>query len=155
MKNIILFALFFLSVSCSESSRPNGNQIMEVALKHLEEHSISFGEEAKKCVIIPGGGCSGCIASGIAFVKNHKEDFSNNQKKNILVFTNIVSLKKLKKQLNDVTFEDLNCVVDTSNIFLMHCNENIYPIVLTLDKNTLVGVKVQSPNENGLYETEF
>lgn len=155
IKNYILLAFLLIFASCSENARQNDGKIMEVVSKHIEEHSISFDNEVRNCVIIPGGGCSGCIASGLSFVKNHKGDFSRIQRKNLLVFTNIFSLKKLKKQLDDVTFNDLNCVVDTSNIYLMHCNENIYPIILTLDRNALVGVKVQSPKENGLYEMEL
>ena len=155
MKNIIILTFLLIFASCSEYPHQGDSQIMEVVSKHLEEHSISFGNEVRNCIIIPGGGCSGCIASGISFVKSHKDDFSKTQGKNVLVFTNILSLKKLKKQLNDVTLNDLNCIVDTSNIYLMHCNESIYPIILTLDKNALVGVKVQSPKENGLYEVEL
>lgn len=155
MKNYIFLAFLLISASCTEDAHQKDSKIMDVVSMHIEEHSISFDNEVKNCVIIPGGGCSGCIASGLLFVKNHKGAFSRTQGKNLLVFTNILSLKKLKKQLGDVTFNDLNCVVDTSNIFLMHCNENIYPIILTLDRNTLVGVTVQSPNENGLYEMEL
>ena len=153
MRNILVyFAILFLLISCNGSYEKNNSQLKVVIRNHFKEKSISFDKEIKNCVIIPGGGCSGCIASGISFLKSHKDKFSKNQKNNIVIFTNIFSLKKLKRQLGDITLNELNCVVDTSNVYLIHCKENIYPILLMFDKSKMKDVKVQSPKEDGLYE---
>ena len=147
-----ILVLVALLVSCIGNQPKDNSQITKIVQEHLKDKSISFDEDVRNCVIIPGGGCSGCIASGISFVNSHKENFGKMQKRNIVVFTNIFSLKKLRKQLDVMSFDELNCIVDTSNMYLMHCDENIYPIVLMLDKSKLKDVKVQSPQEEGLYE---
>lgn len=153
MRNLSAVLVFVsLLVSCIGNQSHEKSQIINVVQKHLKDNSISFDQNIRNCVIIPVGGCSGCIASGISFVRSHKDDFSDKQKENMLVFTNIFSKKKLKKQLGDISFNELNCIVDTSNTYLMHCNENIYPIILMLDNSELKDVKVQSPKEDGLYE---
>lgn len=70
------------------------------------------------------------------------------------MFTNIGSLKLLKRAVGESVFNSLNCIVDTANAFLVEGNDDIYPIIIYLRKNTPIKVEFQSPKEDGLRNLE-
>lgn len=146
MLAIVAFAL----ISC----KGDDTILLNKVKKQFVENEIVFDETTKHCVIIPEGGCGGCIASGISFIVDHKEQFSKNQKEDVVVFTNIGSLKLLKRAVGESVFNSLNCIVDTANAFLVEGNDDIYPIIIYLRKNTPIKVEFQSPKEDGLRNLE-
>ncbi len=151
---IILCLILSMCVSCQKTHKNDTLELIDLARIHFSKEKIVFNTEIEYCIIIPEGGCSGCIASGISFIKEHVEAFGIKQKKNKVVFTNIQSQKMLKRSLESVTFDELNCIIDTTDRYLIRCKEMIYPIVLKLEKGKIINAKVQSPKENGLYEIE-
>lgn len=114
-------------------------------VKIFQDKGISFPKEAKTCVIIPEGGCDGCIAAGMSFIQENKSSFSCTQRNNIVAFTRIHSMKLLKRQLGDATIESMNSIVDTMGVFLIDTREGIYPIILYLDSGSVKSVDVASP----------
>ena len=90
------------------------------------------------------------IASGIYFFDFNKQHFSKSQKDNAVVFTSINSLKVLKRSLKGVDFADYNVVIDTLNRYTVDFKENIYPLIVYLDKGKIVKVDMQSPETDGL-----
>lgn len=139
MKKIFLLASVLSTCSCSV------RQTECDLVKVFQDKSISFPKEAKTCVIIPEGGCGGCIAAGMSFIQENKSSFSCTQENNIVVFTRIHSIKLLKRQLGNVTIESLNSIVDTMGIFHIDTKERIYPIILYLDSASVKSVDVASP----------
>ena len=89
-------------------------------------------------------------ASGIYFFDFNKQHFSKSQKDNAVVFTSINSLKVLKRSLKGVDFADYNVVIDTLNRYTVDFKENIYPLIVYLDKGKIVKVDMQSPETDGL-----
>lgn len=149
----VLMPFLLLMISCQENKRYDSKS-KEIIKTELSCKTKEFGNDVRMCVIIPGGGCPGCIASGLSFVVKHKSDFAKTQKRNVVVFTNISSMKGLRRHLKDASIAELNCIVDTANSYLVDVNENIYPIILKIDNKKIVEVAFQSPQENGLYDME-
>ena len=118
--------------------------------EYFAKEQIRFDENLRRCLIIPGGGCAGCIASGIYFFDFNKQHFSKSQKDNAVVFASISSLKVLKRSLKGVDFADYNVVIDTLNRYTVDFKENIYPLIVYLDKGKIVKVDMQSPETDGL-----
>ena len=145
----VLFIVFGLICCKAPDSRT-----VETLKKHMKESRVDFDKTVKHCIIIPEGGCGECIASGISFVINHKEKFSLHQKENMVIFTNIGSLKLLKRAVGNDVFKSLNCIVDTTNVYLIRGEDEIYPMVIYLDKGKPTKVEFQSPEEDGLDNLE-
>lgn len=122
--------------------------------EYFAKEQIKFNENLKHCLIIPGGGCAGCIASGIYFFDSNKRYFSKDQKDNIVIFTSINSLKVLKRNLNGMDFEKYNVVIDTLDKYTVDFKENIYPLILYLDKGEIVKADIQSPETDGLSDLQ-
>ncbi|MDO5527545.1 MAG: hypothetical protein Q4F85_15845 [Prevotella sp.] len=114
-------------------------------VKTFQDKGILYPKEVKTCIIIPEGGCGGCIAAGISFIQDNKSSFSKAQQNNVVVFTKIHSMKLLKRQLGDVTIESLNSIVDTMRIYSIDTKDGIYPIILYLDGGDIKSVDVASP----------
>lgn len=140
-----LFIIVFALTSCGHDE----NTLLKNANDYFQKNNIIFDDKIRNCIIIPGGGCSGCIASGISFVLENKEVLKKSQSRNLIVFTNIFSEKMLKRQLHGEDMGKLNCIIDLQNKYLIPCNENIYPIILRLKNGNVVEVHLQSPDENG------
>ena len=79
------------------------------------------------------------------YLLEHKDSFSSNQKKNLVVFTAINSKKVLFRDLNIESQEELNCIVDMSNAFLPEGDERIYPLILKIRNGEIVEAAYQSP----------
>jgi len=142
---IIALACFILS-GCTREG------LTEKAINHFDNKGITFHEDLKYCLIIPGGGCSGCIASGISFVKEMKEYFSINQNENAIIFTGIASNKILRRQLGGVTLDSMNVLIDTANVYTINTPDSRYPIVLYLKEGRVVRADKQSPESAALEE---
>lgn len=136
----LLFIFGFLSV-CSCMTKQQECDLVDV----FQNKQNSYPKEARVCVIIPEGGCGGCIAAGMSFVRDNKAVFSNAQRSNVVVFTRIHSMKLLRRQLGDVAVESLNSIVDTMGIYSVDSKEGVYPIILYLDDGNVKSVDVASP----------
>lgn len=128
---------------------------MQLAEEMFEREHIEIPSSVEACMIIPEGGCGGCIASGISFLRRNATHFSCDQTKNMIVFTSVGSLKMLKRALRPLNIEDLNAILDMENKF--HINEElgIYPLVIYFNHSKIVNVEIQSPfSENTLFNLE-
>lgn len=114
------------------------------------KNNIEFPPTLTHCLIIPGGGCAGCVASGMNFVVSNDSCFSRNQHENMVIFTNINSLKLLKRNLGSHDIEDFFHIIDFDNIYSVDGSERIYPIILYLNNGNIESVEVQSPYSNAL-----
>lgn len=97
-----------------------------------------------------GGGCPGCIASGMAFVIQNKDYFSKEQAEFEVVFTRVGSMKLLKRALGSLSADDLNCRVDWQDKFLLDTQANEYPLVLYLKNGEIQKAESQKPGSNAL-----
>lgn len=137
MKNtyLILISFIILLGGCT-----NKNSYFSNLLKELPNDNGKY----RYYVVVPGGGCNGCISSAENFVKE------NYSRKNILfVFTRIESVKVLKLKLGEKICESDNVIIDKENKFeIPSSNPNsIYPAFISLDKNRVTKVNYLSPNE--------
>lgn len=144
MRIFCLFFAVFLLMSCEEK-----DEFTEQVREYFSTQHIEFDKELRHCLIIPGGGCSSCVTSGINFVSIHSNEFSNNQNENMVIFTSVISPKILRRSMDKTSMEELNYVLDTLNIYTVELNENIYPIILYLRKGEIVKADMQSPEKNG------
>lgn len=145
MRIFCLLCAIFLFMGCEEK-----DDFTERVKNYFSTQHIKFGKELHHCLIIPGGGCSSCVASGVDFISIYSDDFSNNQNENIVVFTSVISPKILKRSLSKTSIEDLNYLLDTLNNYTVELNENIYPIILYLKNGEIEKADIQSPDKDGL-----
>lgn len=122
----------------------------ELAQDYFREAGITFDKDETHCLIIPGGGCPGCIATGIHFLRANKDFFSREQQENRVVFTSTQSIKLLRRRLKDVSIESLNALVDTANAYTIRGSKGKYPLVLYLEEGTIVRAELQSPDADAL-----
>lgn len=146
--NKFLFFLIIPLIFCAISSCNNDSVLTNRIKKLYNEREISFDKDVEICVVLPEVGCGGCIASGVFFILNNKAYFSSNQKKNQIVFTAIDSKKMLKREMEITHFDELNCIVDTTNKYLPKGNNKIYPLVLRLKNGQIEDAVLQSPESN-------
>ncbi len=143
----VILLISLTIVSCSSEYDVN----TRIVQKNYKMKNIVFDDNLKFCLIIPGGGCTGCIDGSINFLNNHIDKFDKSNSKIIVVFTAIDSLKKLKRDLNYINFENYNIIFDYQNEYIVGWQNDIYPIVLYLSNGIITEVDVQSPtNSNAL-----
>ena len=148
-KGLLLLALVILLTGCEQDS------LTTKAVKYFNEKEIAFDKEWEYCLIIPGGGCSGCIASGTSFVREMQDFFSKNQNKNVVVFTSTISNKVLKRDLQGVALDSMNVILDMDNIYTINTPDSKYPIILYLNQGKITRAEKQSPETTALEELKY
>ncbi|MBR5989118.1 MAG: hypothetical protein IK003_06315 [Prevotella sp.] len=144
MKCLYFFTIVIMLTSCQSDA------LTQKAQLHFDEKGIVFPEELKHCVIIPGGGCAGCIAAGLEFFLSNERSFSNEQEENMIVFTKINSIKLLKRNIKGKKIEDYNAIIDSTNLYSLNIKENTYPIILYFNNGRIILADVQSPQTMAL-----
>lgn len=144
---LFLIVFCFCLIGCTEEDK-----VTEYAKQYFKENGVSFNPSLKSCYIIPGGGCSGCIASGLSFLRANQESFSINQHENMVVLTNVVSRKLLRRNLasKSINVAELNALVDTGNVYMVNFRYSDYPLVVYLDNGDVERVEYQSAETNAL-----
>lgn len=135
-----------LFCSCHEKT----DEFTQQCIQCFRETGATFNKETEVCLIIPGGGCPGCIASGMAFVVQNQEEFSRKQNKYEVVFTRVGSKKLLKRTLGDLSIDDLNCRIDLQDQYLLDTHSNEYPLVLYLNQGKIQKAESQTPTSDAL-----
>lgn len=151
MKNFYIIAISCVLTLSGCYKNPD---VTEEVKNYFQNERIDFNENIESCYIIPGGGCPGCITSGIYFLLANKEYFVKEQEKNVIVFTSISSQKLLRRSLKEVDIHDLNVIIDTANIYTVNLKEKIYPLVIYLNKGNILKVEEQSPETDALHRFE-
>ncbi|MDE6533518.1 MAG: hypothetical protein K2M27_08305 [Muribaculaceae bacterium] len=136
-----IILLIFILCGCGSS-----NKDLDYIQTLYSDRNIVFDDETEFCIVLPEVGCSGCISGILYDVLDNKASFSNNQKKNLIVFTAVNSKKMLRRNIQVDSLDELNCIVDTENRFLLDTKDKIYPIIMTLDNGRITNVMIQSPD---------
>lgn len=147
MKQILLFLTIILALSCCGQDKDAFTKRVE---QYFTKENIQFKPSQQNILIIPGGGCPGCIASGISFVKENQKAFSNKQEKNFIVFTGITSRKILYRRLNDIDLQNMNVIIDTNDRYKVDFEACEYPLVLYLSHGDIRKAESQSPESDAL-----
>ncbi|MBR2018330.1 MAG: hypothetical protein IKA00_13750 [Prevotella sp.] len=150
MKDIYRIARILLLVVIVCGCSSDNNNMTDFVRKSFGNRNIEFDKSLKTCLIIPESGCSGCIASGMLFVKNNQDYFSTQQDCNIVVFTNIISRKSLKRKTVRLNLTELNARIDSVGDFFLDCPESKYPIILYLRKGAIIKADYAAPNKDGM-----
>lgn len=147
MKGIIyiVFAVF-LMVSCQDKS----DELTKRTREYFNKELVHFPNNWENVLIIPGGGCPGCIASGLDFVIANKDKFAKGQDRNIVIFTGIISKKILQRRLGNKNMESLNAIIDSKNIFTVDFEEREFPMVIYLRHGKITKVESESPKSDAL-----
>lgn len=147
---VLVMACFFMC-SCAKE-----DDVTESVKRYFLRENVTFDPALESCYIIPGGGCSGCIASGLTFLRANQKEFSKWQDKNMVIFTNIVSRKMLERNLKakSIKVAELKAVTDANNVYLVDSRYSDYPLVIYLDKGNVVSVEYQSAETNALNKYE-
>lgn len=141
-----IMLITFLTSACYETK--NNNELTEYIRQYFKKEKVEFDAELETCLIIPGGGCTSCIANGVGFVESNKEYYQKGQAKNLVVFTRINSIKILRRNIKEIN--EYNCIVDSKDQFYIDMKERIYPIILYLKNGEIVNVDIQSPDTGAL-----
>lgn len=145
LNNIVIICLL-----CCCSSKSTHNEITDIIRNQVVENEIAFDDSLRSCLIIPGAGCSGCIASGIGLVKANKDYFSRTQDAHKIIFTHVLSLKALRRRTMGLDYSELNYQIDSINKYFFNCSESKYPIILYLNKGMVVKADYAAPNTDGM-----
>ncbi len=145
MKYLIFLIGCFLLTGCHDNTN-----ITALSKEYFKKENVIFNPQWTCCYIIPGGGCSGCITSGIHFLIENKEHFSHDQVKNVVVFTSVLSPKLLRRSLKDAKLEDFNFIIDTTNVYTVNFKEHIYHLIIYFENGKIIQVDKQSPETNAL-----
>lgn len=139
-----------MTLSCSLFACNSKDREVNKIQNTFDQNGIAFEKELKICLIIPGAGCEGCIASGIFFLKQHLDAFSRNQEDNIVIFSSITSQKLLERNFENNEWLELNKIIDTDNDYIVCGEKRIYPLVLYLDNGKIIDYAYQSPDSDAL-----
>ena len=153
MRILILSLMFYLIclISCDKRDHE-----LETVQEHFYKTALPIDNQYRNILIIPDGGCSGCIAEGMNFIKYHMPEFSQGQKKNLIIFTSIKSQKILRRNLGNARLENFNAIIDTADNYLIDFPKNIYPIIIYRSEDGLIEeFDFQSPNNDGLSRLHY
>ncbi len=142
-RNCISVIAIIISVLLISCEKKDGQ--LEQVKRLYAERGIVFDKEIETCLVLPEVGCGGCIAGGVNFLLDNKEKFSSKQKKNIVMLTAIHSKKLLYRNLEINSPDELNCIIDSGNKYLVKGHNKLYPMVLKLDNGNIESVEFQSP----------
>lgn len=143
MKNSLIYILLLL-FACAESQHPKQAQFLNI-LKDLDVPQNN--REIAHCLIIPNGGCSGCISSAEAYVM---ENLDKNPQL-FVVFTAIQSKKLLKSRLGDL-YSHPRVRVDVKNVVLRENLNSIYPMIYHFQAGKLLEVEDLDPENIQKYQ---
>lgn len=146
MRKFKLLALLCLSLGfgCKEHTLYAAT---EDSIKKIDP-SYSINENLTY-VVIPNSGCSGCITTTEAFVRDH---YKGDKLKNIrYIFTRISNFKQFKFQFGNEFLTNKNILIDKDNIFIYPDSENyIYPAIVYRSAQHISAIEYQSPENPGL-----
>ena len=149
---LYIFALSFCLLVLEGCKR--STDITRIVEIYCEKENLTFDSKWNVCYIIPGGGCSTCIASGFTFLFANKKDFSKEQNENVVVFTSVRSKKLLMRNLGNHKLDDFNYILDSSDEYLLDSKDNKYPLVIYLEQGKIKRAESQSPGSNALNNLE-
>ena len=143
MKKISSILLLLFLIACVHKT-----DFIDRLNELYSDRNITFDKETEFCIILPETGCSGCISGCVYKILRNKEHFENTQKKNLIVFTSINSMKMLRRNMQADSLSIFNCIVDSLNLYSIEGNENIYPLFIKLKDGEIIDAIVQSPDLN-------
>lgn len=134
---ILALGLFF---SCR-----NDSSTQEI-VKLYQKQNIRFDENLTSCIIIPEGGCSGCIDGSIHFIRSNLNLFQKESTKSKVIFTAIISKKMLLNSIKIESFENYNFEIDHENKYIVESNNSIYPLIVELSEGEIINAEFQTPS---------
>lgn len=135
------YCRLLLLLSLFACKQPHGELLQ--ALRTVDGHPLTTGHY----VIIPNQGCEGCISTAEDFVKRHYTSSADVK----YIFTRAQSLKLLRIKLGSEVMGSSKVLVDSANVIRYPEKEkDIYPMIVTIKDADIVGIKYQSPEEDGL-----
>ncbi|MBC7912906.1 MAG: hypothetical protein H7Y07_02180 [Pyrinomonadaceae bacterium] len=130
-----------LGISCQES---NATGVIN-SLKKLNAAPL-VNEQVY--LVIPNGGCDGCITNVEEFVYTSINKYPDL----ICIFTRITSKKRLKLNLPDSILTHKRVILDTTNVFFYpEIDKEIYPAVVYTNQGGLSKVEYQTPSTRGIH----
>lgn len=150
MKKLLAILVFStLCIGCKDK-----NDLTQKAILYFDKEEIVFDSQVKYCVIIPNGGCAGCIASGLSYIVANKTYFSSEQNENVIIFTGVNSVKLLKRGLKGDDLSLYNHILDKGRKYTIDGPENKYPLVLFLNSGKITKAYAESPSSNAFAELD-
>lgn len=142
-KFLLLLTIIFTS-SCRQESVYTAT---EDSLKKIDPEYDKNSELTY--LVIPNSGCSGCITTTEAFVR---DNYKGNKLKNIrYIFTRISNFKQFKFQFGNEILTSKNILIDRNNIFIYPDTEHyIYPAIIYRNQDHISSIDYQSPESPGL-----
>lgn len=143
MKKIIPLLLLLCLIACV-----NKHEASDKLKELYSSRNIVFDKDTEFCIVLPEVGCSGCISGCVYKILKYKKQFDNTQKKNLIVFTSINSMKMLRRNMEVDNLSEFNCIIDSLGMYLPEGNENIYPLFIRLKDGEISDAITQSPDTN-------
>lgn len=139
-KHIALILVIILCVACQTSSNTN-HQLEEMFGETLlrEVHI----EKLKAILIIPNGGCNGCISDAETYVSENALILGDGL---FTIFTDIMSEKNLRLRIGDKIIQSKFTFVDVNKDITHNSLISIYPIVIFVENGQIERIFNISPD---------
>lgn len=137
---LILVIMFLLTNGCNSDQNSTEN----ISILY-SDRGIIFDRETEYCIVLPEVGCGGCIAGGVRFIANNRDKFSKNQNKYLVVFTAINSRKLLYRNMGFDIENELNCLIDSTDLYKVNTNMKFYPMLIKLKEGKITDIAFQHP----------
>jgi hypothetical protein len=154
MRTLIFTSFFCIFIGCSTKEPVQQSPQEKLSASFISTlHQLNPEEDTKKYaayMLIPNTGCSGCINSAEAVLKNMYQKTSKVK----FILTNVVSVKTVQVKLGINVTNNENILVDKDNLFEKSEFNSIYPQVFFVDKSggKILRKMEVSPKEDGLLE---
>ena len=143
IKILILFTLVF-SASCRQDTIYSATEdsLKKIDPDYDKNDNLTY-------LVIPNSGCSGCITTTEAFVR---DNYKSDKLKNIrYIFTRISNFKQFKFQFGNDILTSKNILIDRSDAFIYQDSEHyIYPAIVYRSEGHISSIDYQSPESPGL-----
>lgn len=140
-KTFFLFIIALLINGCKDTQ--SESEIIKRIIQNLNQNN-----KYNVAIIIPEGGCVGCISLAEEFVRKNK-----NNTKILFIFTRMFSQKELKSKIDISTPLPSNIHFDVKNEYALSFEypESDYPLVIYFNNDSHY-VESASPGKEFLYE---
>ena len=144
--SLIVLFLFGILFSCTYNDK---KKIYDAVREIDPELDMN---EVKVILVIPNGGCSGCINNAIKFLKESIDEYEGIK----FIMTQFVSIKSLRLSMGgNYFYAHDKVIIDQKDIFLKKGIHSIYPFAIFLNKGRIKKVMYGDPESSAIFYSEI
>lgn len=132
----LLFSILINLISCLEKRNnqvaPNTNKTEKAIANYLIEKEL---DSLKFLVVIPNGGCVGCIDNSIRYLSANLQRIDSIH----VIFTQTKEKKLLKVQFGTTNYYNKKVFIDSADSEIARAFDSYFPMVYLIEKYDIIG----------------